>query len=422
MINLFLFLSIYTSKGNFDFYLFPYVVYRGKGVFTIEIWYSFNVKNTALKKKGGVEEASFDIEVKWKEISKGKQKSERWTKKFKIGGHSGETKIYDVFSINLEKGNYEIAVIFETKSRSGEVKFNKNLNSDFPFISDIFISPSMGKEEKYFFKRQNIGFEIKFPFEFVYPDTVFYYYYELYGFKGNESVIYEIIKNNKVIYSQEEKAPEVKSGFTYGRIPIYKFGSGDFVFKVKIIRNEQLLFEREEKVKYISQKELQEMRVHQFYEKYLFFIDYFALPSELSEFRKLKNFEAKKMFVQKFWKRFDPDPQTPVNEFIYELIERIKFADQNFSLGLKRLGRYTDRGRIYIKYGKPAEVENSYYPEAERAWESWIYNEPRRMQFIFSDINQDGNYILIYSSIPEEQPSRADWEKWVPQEAIQVRQ
>jgi len=68
------------------------------------------------------------------------------------------------------------------------------------------------------------------------------------------------------------------------------------------------------------------------------------------------------------------------------------------------------------------EVESSYYPEADRAWESWIYNEPRRMQFIFVDINQDGNYILIYSSIPEEQPSRADWRKWIPEQAIEVRE
>ncbi len=422
MVKFLLFASVFVSKGNLEFYVYPFTVYTGNNVFTSYYFYSINVTQLPIVKKGNFEEGEFDIEVNFKNLNTGKGATDRWTKKFKIGGHTELTKIYDVFSINFEEGDYEVVIKFSTKTRMGEIRFTQSFKANYPFISDILISPNISKKEEYFFKIQDVSFDIKIPFKFIYPDTVFHYYYELYGFKGDEKIVYEVVKDGSVVYSQEEKAPAVERGFTTGKVPIYKFGSGEMEFKIKVLIGNKVHFEKSEKIDYVSRKKIQEENVRAFYENYLFFIDYFAQPEELSEFRRLKNFEAKKLFVQKFWRKFDPDPATEANEFIFELINRINFADQNFSLGFKRKGRFTDRGRIYIKYGPPTEVENSYYPEANRAWESWIYNEPRRMQFIFVDINQDGNYVLIYSSVPEEQPSRADWKKWIPEEAIQVRQ
>ncbi len=421
MIKFLLFISFFVSKGNFEFYIYPFTVYRENKIFITYYFYSINVNQVPLTKKENFEEGEFDIEVEFKNLETGRKVRDRWTKKFKIGGHMELTKIYDVFSVNFEEGDYEIIIRFFTKTRVGEVKIRNSFKADYPFISDILLAPDISRRGEYFFKIQDISFNIKMPFEFIYPETLFYYYYELYGFKGDEKIVYEVLIDGKLLYSQEEKTPPVEMGFTTGKFPIYKFGSGEIEFKIKVLKGDKIHFERRQKIKYVSEKTLQEESVRNFYENYLFFIDYFAQPEEISEFREIKNFEARKMFVQKFWKKFDPDPNTEVNEFIFELVKRINFADQNFSLGLKRKGRYTDRGRIYIKYGPPISVDNSYYPAADRAWESWIYSEPRRMQFIFVDINQDGDYVIMYSSIPEEQPSRADWKKWIPEEIIEVK-
>ncbi|MEO0290357.1 MAG: GWxTD domain-containing protein [candidate division WOR-3 bacterium] len=411
--------EVFLSQGNFEFYLFPFAVFKGK-FFTIELYYSLNVNQISLEKKKGFEEGKFDIEVIWIEVLSGKGGSERWTKTFKIGRVAEETKIYDVFALNLEEGNYEIKVKFSTKTKIGEVNFRKNLKINFPFISDIFITPQIGNKEDYFFKRENFGFEIRLPFLFVFPDTSLHYFYELYGFEGDEILRYEIFKGGEKIYEQEEKAPFVQRGETSARIPLYKLGTGDFNLVISVIKNGNILFSKEEKFRYISQKKVQEENVRKFYENYLFFIDYFASNEEMEEFKRITDFNGKKLFVQKFWKKFDPDSKTEANEFITELVDRINFADQNFSMGLKLRGRNTDRGRILIKYGKPSYVNNSYYPESERAWESWIYTGERKIQFIFVDINLDGNYLLVYSSIPEE-PSRADWKKWIPEDIVEVK-
>jgi len=360
VIKLLLFVSVLISKGSIEFYVYPFTVYSGDGVFTTHYFYTLNVTQIPIESKREYEEGEFYIEVLFKNLHTGRRVEDRWTKKFKLSGHTELTKIYDVFSVNLDKGEYESFIRFSTRAKLGEVKFRQSFELKYPFISDILIVPNISKEGKYFFKIQNISFNIRMPLEFIYPDTVVYYYYELYGFEGDEKIIYEIVKEGNILYSQEEKVSTIEKGFTSGRIPICRFGSGEMEFRVKIIKNGEVHYEKSESFAYYSEKVIRERSIREFYENYLFFIDYFAKSDEISAFRSIKDFEGKKLFVQKFWKEYDPDPSTQVNEFIYELIDRIKFADQNFSLGLKRKGRFTDRGRIYIKYGKPAEVESSY--------------------------------------------------------------
>ena len=50
------------------------------------------------------------------------------------------------------------------------------------------------------------------------------------------------------------------------------------------------------------------------------------------------------------WHSRDPDPDTEENEFKQEFFERMAYANEHFSSG--KPGRLTDRGRIYIKFGR----------------------------------------------------------------------
>ncbi|HEY0379651.1 MAG TPA: GWxTD domain-containing protein [Pyrinomonadaceae bacterium] len=85
-------------------------------------------------------------------------------------------------------------------------------------------------------------------------------------------------------------------------------------------------------------------------------VAYIITDGERAAFKKLKTNEEREQFIELFWRRRDPDPDTDENEFREEYYERIAFANENFSSGVP--GWKTDRGRVYIMYGKPDEKES----------------------------------------------------------------
>ena len=84
-------------------------------------------------------------------------------------------------------------------------------------------------------------------------------------------------------------------------------------------------------------------------------VSYIITSQERDAFKKLKTNEEREQFIEMFWRRRDPDPDTDENEYREEYYERIAYANEHFSSGIP--GWKTDRGRIYIMYGKPDEKE-----------------------------------------------------------------
>jgi GWxTD domain-containing protein len=83
---------------------------------------------------------------------------------------------------------------------------------------------------------------------------------------------------------------------------------------------------------------------------------YIISEEEKKVFKDLQSEEEKEKFIEQFWARRDTDPRTPENEFKEEHYLRIAYANERFASGIP--GWKTDRGRIYIMYGKPAEIES----------------------------------------------------------------
>ena len=79
-------------------------------------------------------------------------------------------------------------------------------------------------------------------------------------------------------------------------------------------------------------------------------------PEELTAFKQLSNDEERDQFIESFWLRRDPTPDTVENEYKEEHYARIAYANEHFAAGIP--GWRTDRGRIYIVYGKPDEIES----------------------------------------------------------------
>jgi GWxTD domain-containing protein len=84
-------------------------------------------------------------------------------------------------------------------------------------------------------------------------------------------------------------------------------------------------------------------------------VDYIITDEERKAFKKLANDDEREHFIEEFWRRRDPDPDTLENEYREEYYERIAYANEHFASGIP--GWKTDRGRIYIMYGKPDERE-----------------------------------------------------------------
>jgi GWxTD domain-containing protein len=84
-------------------------------------------------------------------------------------------------------------------------------------------------------------------------------------------------------------------------------------------------------------------------------VAYIITDEERKAFKKLETDEEREQFIEAFWRRRDPDPDTDENEYKEEYYERIAYANEHYASGIP--GWKTDRGRIYIMYGKPDETE-----------------------------------------------------------------
>lgn len=84
-------------------------------------------------------------------------------------------------------------------------------------------------------------------------------------------------------------------------------------------------------------------------------VSYVITDEERKAFKKLATDDERERFIEEFWRRRDPDPDTDENEFKEEYYERIAYANEHFASGIP--GWKSDRGRIWIMYGKPDERE-----------------------------------------------------------------
>jgi GWxTD domain-containing protein len=77
---------------------------------------------------------------------------------------------------------------------------------------------------------------------------------------------------------------------------------------------------------------------------------------ERAAFKQLSNDEERDNFIEAFWQRRDPTPDTEENEYKEEHYRRIAYANEHFAAGIP--GWRSDRGRIYIMYGPADEIDS----------------------------------------------------------------
>ncbi len=129
---------------------------------------------------------------------------------------------------------------------------------------------------------------------------------------------------------------------------------------------------------------------------------YISTDVERDQYQKLTDLKAKQQFMYEFWKRRDPDPRTPENEYKDQYLKRVEYADEHYTMGFHE-GWKSDRGRVYITYGACDEVERFPSSAESNPYEIWHYNSIQGgVIFVFVDHNGMGDFILVHSTHRDE--------------------
>jgi GWxTD domain-containing protein len=136
---------------------------------------------------------------------------------------------------------------------------------------------------------------------------------------------------------------------------------------------------------------------------------YIISPEERSSFLHLSTNEEREQFIEAFWQRRNPDPDSADNSFKEEHYRRIAYANEHFSSGIP--GWKTDRGRLYIMWGPPDEIqthptggtydrpasegggETSTYPFEDWRWR-YLEGIGENVEIEFVDTTMSGEYKL----------------------------
>jgi len=125
---------------------------------------------------------------------------------------------------------------------------------------------------------------------------------------------------------------------------------------------------------------------------------YVASETEIDKYERLTNIDGKREFMFEFWKAKDENSSTPENEFYRQYLQRIELCNDRYT-SMGKSGWKTDRGRIFLLYGEPTEIER--YPNQleTRPYEIWQYTEIEGgVYFIFADLTGFSDYTLINST------------------------
>lgn len=111
-------------------------------------------------------------------------------------------------------------------------------------------------------------------------------------------------------------------------------------------------------------------------------------------------YDEKLAYFNRFWKRMDPNQETEKNELLDEYYRRVNFTNESYS-NLSMDGWESDRGRIFIKFGEPDDIERHPFEMSTMPYVVWRYYDLRKI-FLFIDRTGFGDYYLDPNYLEEE--------------------
>lgn len=141
-------------------------------------------------------------------------------------------------------------------------------------------------------------------------------------------------------------------------------------------------------------------------------VPYITTKQERKVYKELQTSEERVRFIDTFWARRDPTPETPENEYQLEHYRRLTYVNTFFRAG--RPGWRTDRGRIYILLGPPNHIDSD--PMGRHAHqfptEVWSYSQPPHpilppnLVIAFVDTRSIGDYEITFNMLADSDSTR----------------
>ncbi len=126
--------------------------------------------------------------------------------------------------------------------------------------------------------------------------------------------------------------------------------------------------------------------------------EYLATKTEIDKYEKLSNVEGKREYMFDFWKAKDESENLNKNEFYRNYMQRVQICNERYT-SMGKQGWKTDRGRVFLLYGEPTEIER--YPNQleTRPYEIWQYTEIEGgVYFVFADLTGFSDYTILHST------------------------
>ncbi len=401
--------DVYVSSGKIRFYANKAVFYSGT-VSRVDIYYLLDGNSI-----GDTGYVDYTLKLRLDDVSGKKQAVER---ELPIRAYVTKTNpfVIDMFALYLEPGTYNLK--FELSfpgKKKGTLLMPINVPSmpDTLSISDIELIWATGEDTGSVFSRYGLKL-VPNPIDAYFPghDTLIYLFevYNLVPDTGKYVVMAVVEDENGRILRSTRPTLKEKHGdslsVVVGGISLGEIIPGRYHLKVQVTdlsNSRQVTGTKEFVYSYGAGVEPDSEIL-----EYAGFIEYFASPEEMDQYENLPD-DGKVLFLKRFWHQR--------GYTLKEIMERVKYADEHFSVGRKK-GRFTDRGRIYIKYGPPDEVEKSGVAMSDLEKETWFYYKGRGLEFVFVDIDGTGDYKLVYSNAPGE-PSMPNWREYLSPQDIQ---
>ena len=125
---------------------------------------------------------------------------------------------------------------------------------------------------------------------------------------------------------------------------------------------------------------------------------YIATVPEIEKYKAVSTEDAKREFIYAFWKDRDENPSDERNENYLNYTKRVNESNAKYT-ALGKQGWKTDRGRVFILYGEPSEIERYPNQTDARPYEIWKYESIEGgVVFVFGDLTGFSDYQLLHST------------------------
>lgn len=141
---------------------------------------------------------------------------------------------------------------------------------------------------------------------------------------------------------------------------------------------------------------------------------YILSSQDKDQYEGLTTVESKRQFLYEFWKRKDLDQGSKNNDARSQYLERVTYSNDHFRAGMRE-GWKTDRGRVYILYGNPDEIDRHPNETNSKPYEIWYYNSLEGgVSFDFVDRTGFGDYSLV-NSTEHKEIHDDNWQQYLTQ-------